>query len=138
MMQQQRPAPRVRYTLAEWVLMVGNLLLGLALGYFLRMTPKPQVFNLTNVLIYGGLLLLLLGYLGTSITLLMRQRRLAALGQFVAALGFWCITAWFVMSILPIPPTSWIWNAGIFLLGLICALVGAWLWRWPQEEDRAS
>lgn len=139
MMQQQRPAPRVRFTLAEWILIVGNLLLGLALGYFLLMTPKPKQFNLTNMLSYGGLFLLLLGYLCTSITLLMRQRRLAALGQLIAALGFWCITAWFVMSVFgPIPLTSWIWNAGLFLLGLICGLVGVWLWRWPQEEDQPS
>ncbi|WP_309706948.1 hypothetical protein [Armatimonas sp.] len=136
---QKTPTPRsTRLTVADWVLMVVNLILG---GFFATLIPPlirrlPQ--NLTEVLVHVAIALATLGYLGASLTLLLRLRRAAAVLEFLCTLAWWCGAAYFWLVTTPdqrLDIGALIWAGGLVLIGVFHLLIASWLWRFRREEE---
>jgi hypothetical protein len=135
--QQQKPQA-ARRTIAEWVVVVLNLGLGVGAGFLHPRLPFPMIWHIM-AMIQWGLFLGFVGYLGTGITLLLRARRIAAIFEAVCALAWWCLTLhqWLI-SRTPdtgeVPPIVWGVCGVVFLIGLLHALIARWLWRLDDTE----
>ncbi|MCX6366880.1 MAG: hypothetical protein NTX57_09240 [Armatimonadetes bacterium] len=138
---QKKPTPRsFRLTVADWGLMVVHLIPG---GFFatlllpyLRHFPFP--LGLPYVLIAAALSLATLGYLGASLTLLLRLRRAAAVLELLCTLAWWCGAAYFWLETTPdqrLHPLMLVWVGGMALIGVFHLLIASWLWRFRHEEE---
>lgn len=146
---QKKPTPRsFRLTMADWVLMAVHLIPG---GFFatlllpyLRQFPFPYLrqfpfpLGLPYVLIAAALSLATLGYLGASLTLLLRLRRAAAVLELLCTLAWWCGGAYFWLETTPdqrLHPLMLVWVGGMALIGVFHLLIASWLWRFRREEE---
>ena len=135
--QQQRPKAATR-TIAEWIVLVLNVGLGIGTWFLHPRLPFPFIWH-EMAMIQWGLFLAFIGYLGASLTLLLRARRIAALFQFLCALAWWfMIVHQLIVSRFPngsYQPATGIACAALFLIGLIHALIARWLWRSESGEE---
>ena len=140
MVQQQKPTRRrtAWRTIAEWVVLLLNLGLGVGAWFLSPRLPFPFVWH-EMAMIQWGLFLAFVGYVGAGITLLLRVRRIAALFQFLCALAWWFMIAHeLVVSRFPdgsYHPAVWVTCGVLFLIGLIHALIARWLWRSESAEE---
>ena len=136
---QKKPLRRsTRLTVADWVLMVVHLIAGcfFATGISSLFHRFPQ--NLLQALISIAILLAPLGYLGASLTLLLRLRRAAAVFELLCTLAWWCGAVYFWLEITPghpLHPLILVWVGGMALIGVFHLLISSWLWRFRREEE---
>ncbi len=125
--------------MADWVLMVMHLLPG---GFFATLLPSllrhfPN--NLAQVLITAAISLATLGYLGASLTLLLRFRRAAAVLEALCTLAWWCGGVYFWLIGTPtvrLHPATLAWIGGMFLIGTVHLLIAGWLWRQKDQDGK--
>lgn len=139
MVQQQKPTCRrtASRTIAEWIVLVLNLGLGIGTYFLHPRLPFPFIWN-TMTMARWELFLAFIGYLGAGFTLLLRARRIAAVFQFLCALAWWLMIVEQLIT-LRYPdgsyhPTIWFACGVLFLIGLIHALIARWLWRSESAE----
>jgi hypothetical protein len=141
MVQQSRKPTRRRAatrTIAEWIVLFLNLGLGIGTWFLHPRLPFPFVWH-EMVMFQWGLFLVFVGYLGAGITLLLYVRRVTALFQFLCALAWWFMIAHqLIVSRFPdgsYQPATGIACAGLFLTGLIHALIARWLWHLDSTKE---
>lgn len=139
--QQKRKPKAARRTIAEWVVLVLNLGLGIGAGFLHPRLPSSFVWH-EMVMIQWGLFLGFVGYLGTGTTLLLRARRVAAIFEGVCALAWWCLILHeLVQGRLPdgsYHPAALVYCGMVFLIGLVHALIARWLWRLQDTDEGDS
>ena len=123
-------------TVAEWVVIVLNLGLGIGVSLLHPRLPFPGWHEM--MMFQWGIFLAFIGYWGAGLTLLLNVRRIAALFQFLCALAWWCLIA-HATTRFPdgtYHPTTWTLCGALFLIGLVHALLARWLWRQERAEEK--
>jgi formate hydrogenlyase subunit 3/multisubunit Na+/H+ antiporter MnhD subunit len=138
MIQQQQRKPKrkaVRRTVMEWIMLVFNLIPALLLmPVFQSLVHPPKALTLITT----GVLLGTLGFWGASISLLARTRKVAAIFELLAAIGWWCAAVWLIQhSQNPLAPRSWPFLSGLVLIGLFLTWLASWLWRFQDDAEEA-
>lgn len=131
--QLQRPKRKaVRRTVMEWIVLATNVVPALLLTTVLRDIHHPVS------LIGLGVLSGTVGFWGTSISLLTRARKVAALFELLAALGWWCAVLYLIQHLAnPLEPRGVPFLSGLVLIGLFLTWLASWLWRFQEDTDEA-
>ncbi len=117
--------------------MVVHLLPGSFFATLLPSLLRHFPNTLAQVLITAAIVLATLSYLGTSLTLLLRLRRIAAVLETLCTLAWWCGTVYFWLMCNPadrLHPATLVWIGGMFLIGIVHLLIAGWLWRFRRDE----
>jgi formate hydrogenlyase subunit 3/multisubunit Na+/H+ antiporter MnhD subunit len=133
-LQLEKPKRKVaRRTVMEWIVLVFNLIPALLLTPIFQSVGHPPK---TLILITTGFLLGTLGFWGASISLLARARRVAAVFEFLASLGWWCAAVWLIQNIKnPLEPRAWPFLSGLVLIGFFLMWLVSWLWRFQEDSE---
>jgi hypothetical protein len=146
MTQQQKQKQRTRSkqaprTVGEIVIATLDLLLGLPLAVFLIMvlTPDHLPGDPANWLIIGSWILLAFALISAGLSILLRQRSLARVFQWLAALGGLGTLGWLVYQFWQAPPTELtsiliLYLSGIFLAAIGLILLPFWLRKMGEDE----
>ena len=140
---QKKPTPRsFRLTVADWGLMAVHLILGVYCAtLFPSLLRYLHANDLRQALSIAAISLATLGYLGASLTLLLRLRRAAAVLELLCTLAWWCGAAFFRLHILwsissvHKPPVMLVSLGVMALIGIFHLTLAWWLWRFRCEEE---
>jgi hypothetical protein len=136
--EQSKKAPR---TIGEIVIATLDLLLGLPLAAFLIMalTPYHLPGGPANWFIVGSWILLAFALISAGLSILLRQRNLARVFQWLAALGGLGTLGWLVYQFWQAPPSELppiliLYLSGIFLAAIGLILLPFWLRKMEEDE----
>ncbi|WP_309717641.1 hypothetical protein [Armatimonas sp.] len=138
--QRERPKQTPHRNVGEIVIATLDLLLGLPLAIFLMvMIPQQPPGSLANWLIVGSWVLIAFALVSAGLALLLRQRSLARVFQWLAALGGLCTLGAFAYELWKVSPFEWpliliLYLSGILLAALGLMLLPFWLRKMGDDE----